>query len=496
MGPTSFPGPPVNIQKLATGITAFDHISAGGLPLGRTTLIAGSSGCGKTLFGAQFLAMGIQLFDQAGVFVTFEEQVEDIRINLRSLSWDIDGWEKQGKWVFVDASPKGEDNITVGEYDLSAFQVRLERAITKSGAQRVVIDSIGNVFSQFPEMNSFRRELFKVTQTLGRLHTTSIITTERTEEYGRISRSGVEEFLTDNVIILRNVLTDEKRRRTIEILKFRGSAHEKGENLFTIIPERAIVIIPLSAMDLKYRSSSVRVTSGIPKLDEMCGGGFYRDSIILVSGSIGAGKTLLVANFLNGVREKKERCLLVAFEESREQLFRNAKGWGQDFAQLEEDGLLKVVCIYPEVSSLEDHFIHIQAIVREFKPNRMAIDSLSALSRTSTDKAFREFIIGLTSFLKHQEITGLFTVTTTLLSGGTSDTEGNISPLTDTIILLRYVEMSGEMQRSISVLKMRGSKHDSSIRGFTIDDKGINIGEPFKGVSGILTGIPLVRKQD
>ncbi len=480
----------MSIKKLVTGITAFDHISAGGLPYGRTTLISGSSGCGKTLFGAQFLAMGIQLFDQAGVFVTFEEQVEDIRINLRTLSWDIDAWERDGKWVFMDASQKDDDTLTVGDYDLSGFQVRLERAITKCQAKRVVLDSIGSVFGQFQELNSIRHELFKVTLALGRLDTTSLITTERTEEYGKVSRLGVEEFLTDNVIVLRNVLSEEKRRRTIEILKFRGSNHEKGENLFTIHPEQAIVIIPLSAMDLKYRSSGVRVTSGVAKLDEMCGGGFYRDSIILVSGSIGAGKTLLVANFIDGIREKQERCLLLAFEESREQLFRNATGWGQDFTKLEDDGYLKVVCLYPEVAALEDHLLHIQEIVREFKPDRIAIDSLSALSRTSTDKAFREFIIALTSFLKHQEITGMFTVTTTLLSGGTSDTEGNISPLTDTIILLRYVEMSGEMHRSLSVLKMRGSKHDSSIRGFTIDDKGINIGEPFTGVSGILTGIP------
>lgn len=481
----------MSIRKLVTGITAFDHISAGGLPYGRTTLISGSSGCGKTLFSAQFLAMGIQLFGQAGVFVTFEEQVESIRINLRTLNWDIDRWEKEGMWVFVDAAQKDDETLTVGPYDLSGFQVRLERAITRSNAKRVVLDSIGSVLTLLQEINTIRHELFKITMALGRLGATSIITTERTEEYGKVSRLGVEEFLADNVIILRNVLCDEKRRRTIEILKFRGSTHEKGENLFTIHSGQGIVIIPLSAMDLKYRSSSVRVTSGIAKLDEMCGGGFYRDSIILVSGSIGAGKTLLVANFINGIKEKNERCLLLAFEESREQLFRNAAGWGHDFARLEEDDYLKVVCLYPEVASLEDHYLNIQEIVKEFKPDRIAIDSLSALSRTSSDKAFREFIIALTSFLKHQEITGMFTVTTTLLSGGTSDTEGNISPLTDTIILLRYVEMSGEMQRSLSVLKMRGSKHDSSIRGFTINDKGISIGKPFSGVSGILTGIPL-----
>ena len=486
----------MDIEKLKTGIEAFDHISDGGLPVGRTTLIAGSSGSAKTLFGAQFLAMGIMLFDQPGVFVTFEEQVDDIRKNLKSFKWDIDKWEKEGKWTFVDGSPKDEDSVTVGEYDLSAFRIRLERAITKSNAVRVVIDSIGSVFAQFPEMHTIRRELFKVAMTLRGLKTTSIITAERTEEYGKISRFGVEEFLTDNVIILRNVLSKEKRRRTIEILKFRGSDHIKGENPFTIVPDQAIVIIPLSAMELNQRSSNVRVTSGVEKLDEMCGGGFYRDSIILVSGATGAGKTLLVANFINGIREKKERCLLMAFEESREQLFRNAKGWGQDFERLEKDGLLKVVCIYPEVSSLEDHFINIQEIVKDFKPNRIAIDSLSALTRTSSEKGFREFIIALTSFLKHEEITGLFTATTPLLTGGSSVTEGNISTITDTIILLRYVEMMGEMQRSITVLKMRGSKHDSSIRRFTINSEGMQIGEPFDKVSGILSGNPVVIKEN
>ncbi|MCC9166443.1 circadian clock protein KaiC [Pontibacter harenae] len=485
----------MNLQKLETGNTSFDHISHGGLPLGRTTLVAGSSGSAKTLFGAQFLAMGIQLFDQPGVFVTFEEQIDDIRRNLKSFNWDIDTWEKEGKWVFVDAAPKEENIIAVGDFDLSAFRIRLERAVQKSKAQRVVIDSIGSIFMQFhEEMHAIRRELIQVALTLSRLGATSIITAERLEEYGRITRFGVEEFLTDNVVILRNVLQNEKRRRTIEILKFRGSNHEKGENPFTINPEKAIVIIPLSAMSLKHASLNERVTSGIPALDKMIDGGFYKGSINLISGAIGAGKTLLVANFINGIRQNKERCLLMAFEESSEQLYRNAANWGIDFKQLEEEGLLKVLCVYPEISSLEDHFINIQELVKTFKPDRIAIDSLSALSRTSSDKGFREFIIAFTSYLKHLEITGMFTSNTPLLAGGTSDTEGNISPITDSIILLRYVEMNGEMQRSIAVLKMRGSKHDFSIRKFSISDEGAEIGSHFAGISGIMTGNPMLIK--
>ncbi|RAU82905.1 circadian clock protein KaiC [Pontibacter arcticus] len=485
----------MTIQKLETGNTSFDHISHGGLPLGRTTLVAGSSGSAKTLFAAQFLAMGIELFGQAGVFVTFEEQVDDIRKNLKSFNWDIDTWEKEGKWIFLDAAPKEEIIIAVGDFDLSAFRIRLERAVKRCNAQRVVIDSIGSIFTQFhEEIHTIRRELIQVALTLSRLGATSIITAERLEEYGKITRFGVEEFLTDNVVLLRNVLHNEKRRRTIEILKFRGSNHEKGENPFSINVEKAIVIIPLSAMNLKHTSSDERVTSGIAALNKMINGGFFKGSINLVSGAIGAGKTLMVANFVNGIRENNERCLLMAFEESSEQLFRNAAGWGIDFKQLEDEGLLKVICVYPEVSSLEDHFINIQDIVKTFKPDRIAIDSLSALSRTSSDKGFREFIIAFTAYLKHQQITGMFTSNTPLLAGGTSDTEGNISPITDTIILLRYVEMSGEMQRSIAVLKMRGSKHDTSIRKFCITDSGAEIGNQFEGISGILTGNPMLIK--
>jgi circadian clock protein KaiC len=223
----------------------------------------------------------------------------------------------------------------------------------------------------------------------------------------------------------------------------------------------------------------------------MCGGGFFRDSVILVSGATGTGKTLTVTQFLNGGAAVGERCLLLAFEESREQLFRNAIGWGVDFDKLERDGMLRVVCDYPEVATLEDWLLSIQKIVEEFKPSRVALDSLSAIERVGTVKAFREFVIGLTSFIKHKEITGLFTSTTSTLMGGSSITEGHISTLTDSIILLRYVEMFGDMKRGITVLKMRGSAHDKGIREFSIDKRGMHLGRPFRNVSGILSGSPV-----
>jgi circadian clock protein KaiC len=295
---------------------------------------------------------------------------------------------------------------------------------------------------------------------------------------------------------LRNVLNDEKRRRTMEILKYRGTDHQKGEYPFTIIPRKGIVIIPLSAIELEQKSSNIRITSGSDELDRMCGGGFFRDSVILVSGATGTGKTLMVTEFMAGGVQNGERCLIFAFEESREQLFRNAIGWGVDFKQMEREGKLKVVCRYPETTGLENHLINMKEIIQEFKPNRVAVDSLSALERVSTLKGFREFIIGLTSFIKQQEIGGLFTSTTPTLLGGSSITEAHISTITDSIILLRYVEMYGEMRRGITVLKMRGSMHDKDIREFTIDHQGMHIGRPFRNVTGILAGAPVYTTQN
>jgi circadian clock protein KaiC len=479
------------IQKLPTHISGFDHIADGGLPLGRTTLISGTAGSSKTVFAAQFLAEGIRAAGESGVFVTFEESAADLRRNMLSFGWDIAAWEKAGQWAFVDASPDpAHEAVVVGDYDLGALLARIESAVAKVGAKRLSMDSLGAIFTQFTDSGTVRRELFRIAVALKRLGVTAVLTAERTQEYGDIARYGVEEFVADNVIILRNVLDEEKRRRTLEILKFRGTLHRKGEYPFTIIPGEGFVAIPLSAIELKQQSSNLRITSGNADLDVMCGGGFFRDSIILISGATGTGKTLRATEFMAGGVRQGERCLLFAFEESRQQLFRNSVGWGVDFERMEQAGQLKVVCAYPETAGLEDHLIRMRRAIQEFKPNRVAVDSLSALERVSTTKGFREFVIGLTSFIKHQEIAGLFTATTPNLLGGESVTEAHISTITDSIVLLRYVEIYGEMRRGITVLKMRGSKHDKDIREFSIDDSGMHIGKPFREVTGILSGTP------
>lgn len=479
------------VQKLSTGIESFDKIAEGGLPKNRTTLVSGTAGSGKTVLAIQFLIRGIEA-GEPGVLVTFEESPRDIRKNMLGFGWDLKALEEAGMFAFVDASPDPEvEMIETGSWDLGPLLARVENAVKKVSAERVSVDSLGAIFSQFSDQSLVRQELFRFASALKRLGVTAILTAERTDDYGPIARFGVEEFIADNVMVLRNVLEDEKRRRTIEILKFRGTEHQKGEFPFTIIPNKGIVVIPLSAIELRQKSSDVRISSGNAELDEMCGGGFFRDSVILLSGATGTGKTLNVTQFLEGAARVGERGLLLAFEESREQLFRNARGWGIDFERMEEEGRLRVICEYPEVRGLEDWLLDIKETIEEFKPNRVALDSLSALERVGTIKAFREFVIGLTSFIKHQEITGLFTATTSALMGGSSITEGHISTLTDSIILLRYVEMFGEMKRGITVLKMRGSIHEKSIREFTIDASGMHIGRPFRHVSGILAGTPV-----
>ncbi|MDH5679282.1 MAG: circadian clock protein KaiC, partial [Nitrospinota bacterium] len=384
----------------------------------------------------------------------------------------------------------GESTSVVGEYDFSALLARIEHAAKRVNATRVAIDSLSAIFSQFSDSRHVRSELFRVTAGLKKMGLTSIITAERSDEYGDISRYGVEEFVSDNVIVLRNVAEAERRRRTVEVLKFRGAGHQKGEYPFTLTGN-GIEVLPLSALELTMPSSEVRLSAGNPDLDRMCGGGFFRDSIIMASGATGTGKTLLVTTYLNDGCMKGERTLVYAFEESRDQLLRNARGWGMDFSRWEKEGLLKIVCAYPEIRSLPDHLLSMKAEIEEFKPNRIAIDSLSAMERVSVGKSFSEFVIGITSFIKHKETAGLFTVVPSSMHSVTSVSESHISSLTDSIILLRYVELMGQMRRGLTVLKMRGSAHEKEIREFTINDKGMHIGDQFHNVGGILTGAPM-----
>ena len=484
------------LAKIATGIPGFDVLSDGGLPKGRTTLISGTAGSGKTIFASQFLVEGIAR-GHNGVFVTFEEPPEMLCKNVRGFGWDIQQWEREGKWFFVDASPQDRSVPTVsGEYDLEPLISRLKYAINQVNAKRVAMDSLGAIFSYVPDVAQVRSALFRLAQVLREMEITAILTSERTSDYGQISRYGIEEFVADNVIVMRNALIEEKRRRTIEILKYRGVSHQHGEFPFTIVGERGIVVIPFSTDVSKRKTSRNRITSGSEDLDKMCGGGWFEGSIILVSGATGTGKTLMATEFINGGVKNNEKCILFAFEESREQLLRNAMGWGVDYEQMENEGKLEIVSSYPETTGLESHFVSMRDKIERFKPQRVVIDSISALERVSTFKGFREFLLTMNTLLKENGITILYTANTPNLIGSESVTESNISTNTDLIILLRYVEIYGEVKRGLTVLKMRGSKHDKDIREFIISDRGMKIGKPFRNVTGILSGNPVYTDVD
>jgi circadian clock protein KaiC len=479
----------VEVPKIRTNIEGFDDISHGGLPQGRTTLVSGTSGTGKTLFAIQFLYNGIVQFDEHAVFVTFEESPTDIIQNAMSFGWHLQALIDDGKLFILDASPDPEGQDIAGDFDLSALIERIQYAIRKYKAKRVAVDSVTAIFQQYDAAGVVRREIFRMTARLKLIGVTTVMTTERIEEYGPVARFGVEEFVSDNVVIVRNVLDGERRRRTLEILKLRGTSHMKGEYPFTITGD-GINIFPLGAMRLTQRSSNVRVSSGVTTLDEMCGGGFFKDSIILVTGATGTGKTLLVSKFIENACSSGDRAILFAYEESRAQLSRNASSWGIDFEEMESKGLLKILCAYPESAGLEDHLQMIKSEIAEFKPSRISIDSLSALARGVSNNAFRQFVIGVTGFAKQEEITGFFTNTTDHFLGSHSITESHISTITDTILMLQYVEIRGEMSRAINVFKMRGSWHDKGIREYTISENGPDIRDSFSNFEGIISGTP------
>ncbi|MGF6308621.1 circadian clock protein KaiC [Bradyrhizobium sp. i1.8.4] len=469
------------LERVKTGVEAFDELVMGGLPRARSTVVGGTPGSGKTVFATQFLAHGITQFDENGVLVTFEEPPADIQANMSGFGWDLAKWNREGRLAFVDASPPPNDELVIGDFDLAGLLSRIQHAAKSVNAQRVVLDSLTQLFDHFiGDPKILRRELFHISTALKKSGLTVLMTAERNSEYGEITRHRLEEFVADNVVILRNVLYREKRRRTIEVLKMRGSHHVEGEAPFTLLGGRGVVAIPLSSLRLEQHSSTVRVTSGNAEIDEMCGGGFFRDSVTLVSGATGTGKTLLVTNFLSGGVKAGEKVIMFGYEESRGQLFRNASGWGADFAGMEADGRLKVVSLYPEAQGLPDHLLTIQGMVDEFKPNRIAVDSLSALERIAPETGFREFLISLTSFIKKREIAGLCTATSKSLIGGESASEQHISTMTDSIILLRYIQEQEVMHRGLMVLKMRGSEHAKEIRRFSIDGSGMHLGEPFK----------------
>ena len=485
------------IARLETGIPGVDALTRGGFPLGRSTLVGGSAGTGKTIMASQFLIAGIERYEQPGVFVALEETPSDLQDNMRGLGWDIASHIDSGMWAFVDGAPRGgEDFFAGGAFDLQPLADQIIAAAKRIEAKRVSIDSIAALLARFPDAGTIRREMYRLIAKLREQQITALITAERVDEdQDSISRFGVEEFVVDSVILLRNRSEDARRRRTIEILKLRGGAHFSGEFPFSV-GETGITAIPVGTMEMTAPSSVERIDSGCEELNRMCGGGYFQDSVAIVSGATGTGKTLTATTFLKGGAQHGHRSLFYGFEESHHQLFRNSKSWGIDLHDFEQRGLVRLRCQFPESGSLEDHLNHIRRDIVEFKPQRIVVDSISALQRIGSDHAFREFVIGLTSLIKHHQVAGLYTTTSEQLIGGTSVTGQHISTLTDTIIMLSYAERESRLSRGMTVLKMRGSPHEKSIREFTISEKGMEIGGPLGGVFHVFGSLQSSRSSD
>ena len=429
---------------------------------------------------------GIRQAGEACIFVSLDEPPADIRASMLSLGWDIAGFEADTKWVFIDGAARaGDEETLVGDFDLGGLLARIQAAVVRVDAKRLVIDAVTALFSRFTNRAKIRSELSRICQAIKGMGVTSVMTSERSSDHASLSRYEIEEFVADNVIILRNGLDDELRRRTLEIMKIRGVPHRRGEFPFviTVARDRSCTAVddPLNPSTLQ------RTTYGNAELDQMCEGGAYRDSITLVSGPTGAGKTLFACGFAAGGAAVGERCLFLGFEESRDQLFRNARAWGHDFERLEAEGWLRAFCEYPEAASLEDRLISIRDMITEFRPHRLVIDTATALHRLASERSFRDFTLGMTSLVKREQITGLLTADVGPIVG-VVEAGRYLSAITDAIILLRYVEIGSRIHRGLTVLKMRGSRHETEIREFTVDSSGLHIGPPFQQLQGLLTG--------
>lgn len=468
------------IERAPTGIEGFDFVARGGLPRGRTTLLVGAAGTGKTVFGLQFALHGIEAHDEAAVVVPFEESPADIKRTATSFGWDLDRHEEAGRLKFVDAVPRTEhQTVITGAFDLGALLARISSAIDTIGAERVVVDAVSTLFSYLPDPARIRWEMFRLRQALTDVGVTAIITAEREQGEERLTRHGVEEFVNDNVVVLRNRHEALQRQRTVAIPKLRAASHQQGEVPFTIRGDRGIAVAPLSAMQLDQETPTKRVSTGVERLDELTGGGLFQGSATLVSGATGTGKTLTACHFLAGIGPG-ERAMLLGYEESRTQVLRDAVGWGLPLPDLEREERLRVACDYPETLGLAEHLLMAKSHVEEFQPDRVALDSLTALQRIGNLRSFREFVLGLISFLKSRGVTLLMTSTATSESenGGGSLTETQVSSVADGLVLLRYLESAGRIDRAVAVLKLRGTAHDQAVRQLKIGDEGMQIGEP------------------
>jgi circadian clock protein KaiC len=480
------------LPKAPTGIQGLDEITGGGLPKGRPTLVCGGTGCGKTLLAMEFLVRGATEFNEPGVFMAFEETAQDLTQNVASLGFDLKGLAARKKialdFVYIERSEIEES----GEYDLEGLFIRLGSAIDAIGAKRVVLDTIESLFSGLPNPLILRAEMRRLFRWLKDKGVTAIITGERGD--GTLTRLGLEEYVSDCVIVLDHRVNEQTSSRRLRVVKYRGSTHGTNEYPF-LIDANGISVLPVTSLGLDHKASSERISSGVARLDAMLGGkGYYRGSSVLISGTAGTGKSSLAAHFANAACRRGERVLYFSFEESPSQIIRNMRSIGIDLQQWIRKDLLHIHSNRPSSAGLETHLAMKHKLIVEFKPQVVILDPLNSYVIGDNEIEVKSMLMRLVDFLKTEQITGLFT---NLAQSGSpvEQTDVAISSVIDTWLLLRDIDSGGERNRCLSILKSRGMEHSNQIREFLLTDHGVELRDVYVGPEGVLTGSARLTKE-
>jgi circadian clock protein KaiC len=473
------------LPKSPTGIQGLDEITGGGLPKGRPTLICGSAGCGKTLLAMEFLVRGALQFNEPGVFMAFEEAAKDLTQNVASLGFNLKDLVARKKivldFVYLEPSEIAES----GDYDLEGLFIRLGHAIDSIGAKRVVLDTIESLFSGLPNQHILRAELRRLFRFLKAKGVTAIITGERGE--ATLTRQGLEEYVSDCVIVLDHRVNDQISSRRLRVVKYRGSTHGTNEYPF-LIDEDGFSVLPVTSLGLQQSASTVRISTGIPRLDAMLGGGgYYKGSSVMVSGTAGTGKTSVAVLFAVAACQRGERALFFAFEESPSQIMRNMLSIGIDLEPWVRKGLLQFQANRPTFTGLEMHVMMVSKALAAFKPQVVIFDPLTSFINGANENEVKMMVMRLLDLMKVNKCTGMFS---SLILSGTSQesSQVHIASLVDTWILLDDITFGGERNRGIYILKSRGMAHTNQIREFLLTDHGVELRDVYVGPSGVLTG--------
>jgi circadian clock protein KaiC len=473
------------LPKAPTSIHGLDEITGGGLPRSRPTLVCGGAGCGKTLFAMEFIVRGAMDYDEPGVFISFEESEKELMANVASMGFDLKKLIAQKKLWLEHIQIDRDKTKQNGDYDLEGLFVRIHYAIESIGAKRIVLDTLETLFSELPNSLILRSELKRLFNWLKKKGVTTVITAEQGD--GAFTRKGLEEYVSDCVILLDHRVTEQSSIRRLRIVKYRGSTHGTNEYPF-LIDEDGFSVLPVTSLGLNYDSSLERISTGIPRLDTMLSGkGYFQGSTVLVSGTAGTGKTSIAAQFVEAACKRGERVLYFTFEESSSQLMRNMKSIGINLEQWEKKGLLQFHATRPTLYGLESHLTTSIKLINSFKPSIVILDPINGFLVGENQTEVKNMLLRLVDFLKMKHITAFFT---SLTSAGENleNSDVYVSSLIDTWLLLRDIEIGGERNRGLYVLKSRGMAHSNQIREFKLTDNGIELVDVYVGDDGVLTG--------